>query len=294
MIAANVLPTWRLAQTADGLILSPPEGTHLGLLRFRENQRPLASAATLFTHAAQQLPVDKLELGRIEQMITCEGEFAAIQIQRGVGPDGQAFIRCLGAVFGDDQYTLIDAGTTVPDRFAFFEQAARTFTFYVALGLGYRRRRRFEYKSPTMWSGVARGLDAVWMPPGYPRVRAQMTVHAAVPAGATPADIRDSIMKRLELSGLASVKVGDPERRFTGGELSGVAWRATGSDEGTTTHADVVVLEDERFLYPLELVSSAEHVGEARTAFDAVVHSARGVPLPEAQPMADSTLHWAT
>lgn len=294
MIAAKVLPTWRLAQTVDGLILSPPEGKHLGLLRFRENQRPLVSAATVFTRAAQQFHAGTLEVGRIERMITCEGEFAAVQIQRGTGMDGQAFIRCLGAVFGDDQYTLVDAGTTAPDRFPFFEQAARTFTFYMALGLGYRRRRRFEYKAPTLWSGVARGLDAVWIPPGYPGVRAEMTVHAAVPAGEMPADVRDSIMKRLELSGLSTVKIADPERRFTGGELSGVAWRATGSGQGTTTHVDVVVLEDERFMYPFELVSKAAHVGEARTAFDAVVHSARGVPLPEAQPLADSSLHWAT
>lgn len=294
MIAAKVLPTWLLSQTADGVILQPPEGAHLGVIRIRENQRPLVSAADLFTHKAQQLTVDKLELGRIERMITCEGEFAAVQVQHGVGPDGVGFIRCLGAVFGDDHYTLVDAGTTVADRFAFFEQAARTFTFFMALGLGYRRRRRFEYKSPALWSGVARGLDTVWMPPGYPKVRAQMTVHAALPAGSTPADIRDAIIKRLELSGLTGVKVGDPERRFTGGELSGVAWRSTGSDEGATTYADVVVLEDERFVYPFELVSNGEHIGEARTAFDVVVHSARGVPLPEAQPMADSTLHWAT
>ena len=286
MITTNVLPTWRIAQTADGVILSPPEGPELGTIQIRENQRPLVTVARLFA-------TENVECGPLERLITCEGELAAVQIQRGAGADGRAFVRCLGAVVGDDLYTVIDAHTMVSERFSFFEHAARAFTFYMSLGLGYRRQRRFEYWTPVGWSGVARGLDAVWMPPGFPGVSARITVHAAQPVGASATDLRDSIIKRLELSGLSSIKVGDAERRLTeGSPLNGLAWRATGSEEGIRKHVDVVVLEDERFLYPLELVASAEHIGETRAVFDYLVYTSRGIPVPPAAPPTSTVLLW--
>jgi len=277
MNATNALPTWRVAQTADGLVLTPPEGAQLGVIQIREGQRPLASTDALFA-------ADGVERGPLERLVTTEGEHAAVQVHRGSGPDGQAFVRCLGAVFGDDFYTLIDGGTTVADRFTLFEHAVRTLAVTMSLGLGYRRRRRFEYTVPAGWGGIARGLDTVWMPPGFPGVRSQITVHAAQPVGATARDLRDSIIKRLELSGMTSMKVGDAEPRITeGSAVNGVAWRATGTEDGIRKHVDVVVLEDERFLYPLELVASAEHIGEARAFFDYLVHTVRGIPtLPVA------------
>ena len=288
------LRDWRRTQLADGVALIPPGGALLGGIRIRELQRPLLPAAVIFAREASRVPTRQLEVGSIERMHTGDGEYAAFQVQRGVsGTDDAAFVRYLGVVYGDDACTVIVGSTTIADSFAMFERVTRTCVFQAALGLGHRRQRRFLYTPPADWSGIPRGLDTAWIPPRYPDDDAMLTVYAAEPAVSTPSELRDAVLARMRFTGWSQQALSPAARVFTDGELSGVAWRATGVIAAVASVVKVVVLEDERFLYPFELVCSPAQDEVSAPVLDAVVRSARPIPLPEAQPRVDAMLLWA-
>ena len=280
------LPTWRLHTLADGVALVPPEGPQLGALRIRERLRPLRSAARIFAEAAGHLAATAREDGPIERIVTVEGEHAAIQVLRG-NAAGDPFVRCLGVVFGDDSYCLVDAATTVPAHFAFFERSGRVFTSYLSLGLGHRRHRRFGYTPPAGWHAIPRGLDALWLAPGFPDDRATVSVLAARPAGDPPEAVLADLLAGERLDGLTIGAVGAAEPVFTSGELSGTRWRVAAEIDGEAVPLDAFVLEDDRFVYPI--------IGRrARDVVERLARTARAIPLPEPQAGQDALLHWAT
>ena len=162
--------SWVRSPLADGVLLRGADGT----VRIRSARRPLRSAAWIFARAG-------FAPGTAERLITCEGEHAALRLDRARGA---------AVVFGDDTYTLLEAWMSDPAK---LDEALRAFAFYCPLGLGHARRRRYLYTPPPGWEGVARGLDADWRPPGYPGLDVRLTVHAALPAAGRIEDIHASL-----------------------------------------------------------------------------------------------------
>jgi hypothetical protein len=289
MSAPLEAPSWRVMTLAHGTCLTDARGAAFGELRVREGQRPIESAARIFARAAARLPATAADASPVESITTTEGELATFQVLRGeLGDDGR-FIRCLGAVFGDDAYTLIDGGAVAAPGFASLEAAARALTSHCSLFLGYHRRRRFRYTPPEGWTGSACGLDATWRAPGG---RAYLTVHAAQPARSTPGGLFAAVLARLTLAGFAPDPPAPPPRRIARSGLRGFAWHEIGAEGDCPVCLDVVVLEDERFLYPFELCADLEVNAEALAALDRVVRSAQPVPLPEPFPRGELSLHW--
>lgn len=276
----RVLPAWQLRHLSDGVLLVPPQGRHLGALRLREHQRPLRSAREIFARAWP---------GRapIERLCTSEGEYAALQIERGPH-EGKPLLRCLGAVFGDDSYTLVEASTGVVERFDFFEQAARTFTRHCSLGLGSLRRRQYLYAPPPAWEGVARGLDADWRAPGYPATDARITVHAAQPGTGGAEELRDALLLRSGLEGWTGL---DACELPVTARLRARAWQGSGRQDDRARTWALVVLDDGRFRYPIELACTPGDLVPARTALLGLAASVESIP-PPAPRTERAGLHW--
>jgi hypothetical protein len=290
----KVLPTWRLRYLADGLGLFPPEGLSHGGLRVRERLRPLASARAIVDRSLRALPMEHTIRGPIEQLVTCEGEYAALQTTTGT-THGEPFVRSIGIVFGDDFYTMLDGGSTIPDKFDFFTKAVRDFTYFYALGLGHRRKRRFLYDPPAGFVGYPRGLCTLWHPADYPQNRALITVFPASPAGDRPADTLEQVLHEMTWTGFVREHLDEPEPVFSDHELSGMRWRVTGRfAEEPTTVADVVVLQDDRFAYVLRLSGFEKNVEAGRDVFERLVRSVWPIPLPEPTTTSDALLHWHT
>jgi hypothetical protein len=269
------IPSWRLHFLTDGLALIPPSGVQQGAVRIRERLRPLRSAREIFAEAADRMAGPR-EAGPIEQTVTVEGELAAVQVIRHTpAPGGGVFFRVLGVVFGDDFYCLVDGGTALTDRFDFFERAVRVVTAYSALGLGHRRVRRFPYAPPAGWQPSPRGLDTVWRPSADETTA--ITAFAARPAGG---DVLADVLAGERLRGLPAEDPGPAEPAFTDGELSGRRWKAGA--------LDVVLLEDDRFVYPILARNAPSDV------VDRLVRTVRPVPLPEPRAAQDAMLHWST
>lgn len=286
MLVGNHL-AWRLETLSDGIALIPRDGLRDGAIRIRERVRPLRSARQVFAAAGAHLAATSVAPGPIEPIVTCEGEHAAFQELRGLVA-GEPFLRCLGAVFGDDFYALIDAATTIPARFEMVARTARTYTAFVALGLGHRRVRRFGYRPPAGWQPQPRGLDTCWLAPTAPVAPDALTVYAARPVRTSRADVMRALVASLRLTGAAVDEPGASAPVFAEAGLSGTRWFTRAAVAGPT-RLEIVVLEDERFVYPLVARGDA-----AIEALAAVARTVQPVPLPTPIASQDAMLHWST
>lgn len=255
------LRAWHLAHIADGIALVPPSGIADGVIRIRDLQRPLRSAADICARAN----TPPLTAGATESLITSEGEYAAFQVQRGV-IDGQCVVRFVGVVFGDDAYTLVIALATIACAES-FEMAARTCVSRCALGLGHRRQRRYRYTPPAGWTETAWGLASRWRAGDG----AEILVHPAQPVAQT-----ELVLEAIRVRhGIASMDEIAPPTAPCLARM----WRAE--------QLQVAILDDGRFRYPLELTNTTH-----RDAFERVVASVRLVPPMETRPLTDALLHW--
>jgi hypothetical protein len=254
------LRAWTCVAQSDGRVWLPPDGVS-GAVRIRDEQRPMRSAIEIFARAN----TPELVAGAIESLITSEGEYAAFQKQRGT-IDGCEVTRFVGAVFGDYAYTLVIASTS--DHVAMVERAARACVTHCTLGLGHRRQRRYRHVGPIGWTEDACGLATRWSAPDG----SELVVHASVPS-TTPIDaILDAIRVRHRIE--AMHEVAGPSSA-----CHARAWQGAG--------LNVVILDDGRFRYPIEL-SGDEH----RDVLARVVASVRLVPPAESTPITDALLHW--
>jgi hypothetical protein len=284
------LRAWHLTPVADGIALVPPTGLADGVIRIRDLQRPLRSAVEILARAN----TPELAAGAIESLITSEGEYAAFQIQRGeiAMPAGisdgtpitsstnvdrsvegvtrsQRVVRYVGAVLGDDAYTLVVGLTSIANAEA-FEGVARTCVMRCALGLGHRRQRRFRYTAPAKWTETAWGLASRWRAPDN---GGEIIVHPAMPATSALSTglVLEAIHARHRIASMDEV-------RAPSAPCLARMWRTDG--------LSIAILDDGRFRYPLELV------GDAHDVFARVVSSVRLVPPVETPPLTDALLHW--
>lgn len=257
------LPSWLLVPQADGVALVPPGGLRAGVVRIRELQRPLRAVAEILASAN----TPPLEAGPIEPSTTSEGEYAVFQVQRGV-LDGQRVVRYVGAVLGDDAYTLVVALTSQEE--ALVEHVARECVARCSLGLGHARQRRFRYTPPPRWTERAWDLATSWRAPDG----ALLIVHPAQPR-ASAVQIAEAIRRRHTVGALV-------ETAAPAAPCLARAW--------CTDDLAIVILDDGRFRYPLELWSDSP---AAREVLARVAASVRLVPPMETVPITDALLCWA-
>jgi hypothetical protein len=257
------LRAWQLVAQADGIALLPPAGISDGVVRIRDLQRPLRSAADIFARANT---TPELATGAIESLITSEGEYAAFSVQSGTIA-GSEVVRFVGAVFGDDAYTLIVALASASNA-ARVEPVARMCVKRCSLGLGHRRQRRYHHAAPPGWTQHAWGLASRWRSPDG----AELVVHPAIPSTIPIEKLLGAIAERHRAGTLDEVAAPTSA-------CLGRAWRAP--------DLDIVILDDGRFRYVLELS------GGHRDVLARVVGSVRLVPPAESTPITAAMLHWA-
>jgi len=267
---------WSVSSCDGSLVLVPPEGPTLGLLRYLERVRPLRAASAVI--AALPAPAGWVERERtpIERLITSEGEYAAFAAISGT-IDEQPADRTFGLVFGDDFYARLTGICFDPARFAAFRATVRQLLFLDAHILG-TRRRRFRYTPPAGWHGLADLFDATWYPMDHPRRDLVLTVSPAVPlmpglheglivttAGTT--SIEDGVL--IDQPEEIALPLGPHGRRL---RLRTRAGRET----------TLVLLEDDVYLYCVRCDCADAHADEARRVVDDLLASLEPVPRPGA------------
>jgi hypothetical protein len=107
---------------------------------------------------------------------TLEGELGAIVNV----VDGSRQVTT-AVVFGDDQYAIIEAISTLPAQHALYQETTSGLAHRHELGLGRDRTRRFLYEPPAGWTGVSRGRETLWISPANPRRFELVRVYDARP-----------------------------------------------------------------------------------------------------------------
>jgi hypothetical protein len=290
---------WSRKWMADGFILFPPQGRSAGGIRVQDRLRPLRAMRAIVDQALVEMGgvLADLEVGPMRRVITVEGEYGALLTIAGRRrADGRRVERTLGLVFGEDCYSRVDGIMQLDGELESFRARVLLTTRNLSLGLGAARRRRFLYRPPLAWQGLARAFRSDWIPPEYPRDRAMIQVFHAKPLAPGPRVAFERMLREDLAYGLA-IEDQPPAEGLANphdllGELSTVVGRYPG---GPRLHFDLAALVDARFLYLVRLESGDEGLEQHRGAFRAVVDSVQPLPAPrEARDAAPLDLHWAT
>lgn len=268
-------PGWTRRSTADGVVLLPNGGVEIGHVIYRERVRPLRPVLEIFRGmlaSDAEADVDVTTL-RPRLVITNEGEYAAMATVRSRAGDVQ---HEFGVVLLDDYHSMLHGVTRDPARFD--EHSVIFFDLVVfdthQLGV---RRRRYLHDKPSRWQGRPRGLETDYFPLDYPQQDLMLTVLPAQPRppNSDSAKFVEALLETqrkqfaiADIGGLAAVQT----PHLPGSELN---WTCL-SDQRQLGRR-VVVLEDERYLYPVFLEGTSE-LALAKEQFIAVVNSIEPIP----------------
>lgn len=250
------------------------------MIRVRDFVRPIASVATIIAGVRRELGFSPPEPQGQRAVLTREAECAALHHV----VEGERSCT-LGLVYGDDFYRLI-IGLGDQVMATAVQQLVERLTVELPVGLAYRRRRWYPYAPPLGWAGRLRHrLVAEWMAPRFPNERALLTVFPARPFSDPPSVAMERHLHEMGWGGYIEESMEAPELVTVSERLTGARWRLVGAWEGRArTFTEVVVLQDETFVYMLRL----EHEGQSPDAhvavFDGVVHSVRPIPASAARP----------
>jgi hypothetical protein len=274
---------WRRTACAGATLFVPPEGNATGWLRYRERVAPLADFAALVAGALAEVPEWRLTASSPrESLTTAEGEHAFLIALDGE-LSGRACRRFVAAVYGDDFANVIDLVARDAERAGAWGELARTLVHDLALGLGVRPRR-FFYRPPAGWQGLATGLVANWYPLAFPSDATTLAVYPANPIAAHPDAVFAAVLDEQAARGLTLARVVGPEPFVADEGLTGRRWQIAGTRDGASLHRELVVLHQPPFIYTLHLDSAREDRLEAhRETFLAVARSARAVPAAGAR-----------
>lgn len=263
---------WTRRSTADGLVLFPRSGPSAGHLIYRERVRPLAPVLDIFRRELGDVDVDVATL-RPRLVITNEGEYAAVATVRTRSGKVQ---HDLGVVLLDDFYSLLHGVTRDPSRFA---DSGATFLDLVLHDMHQLsdRRRRYLYTEPPGWQGRPRGLETDYFPLDYPEQNLMITVMPALPRppeGTSAKYVAALIEWQSTQTAVEHIgeRVAVRTPHLPGSELN---WTALVSNRQICRR--VVVLQDERFLYPTMFEGDGD-LDAARESFLVVVNSIQPIP----------------
>jgi hypothetical protein len=272
-------PGWTRQVSGSRVVLLPPGGTNHGAIRYDERKTPQKVLSAILAEQLSSEREFRVEAtGSWERLVTIEGELgAAITVNGSIGAD--AAQRDLGVVYLDDAYALIDGYCVHPDEFAMFSATVRELTRGDSHFLGVRRRR-FEYTPPRNWHARARGFVAEWFPRTFPSERVTIMVWPAMPRRVLTAD---AFIERV------ASEAGGTQTRETATLHTLGGQRLVIDHPGR--HRSLVVLEDDRYIYPLQVEANT-------TAYDDVLHgvvtSIHPIPRPAVDEQAALPLaHWS-
>ncbi len=268
------------------MLLVPPGGADRGGIRYDERVTPLAPLSSVLARQLVDEGFRALRIGAWERLTTLEGEHAAVITIAG-SLDGRPAQRDLGVVLLDDSYACISGYCLDPDAFAGFTATVRELTASDSHFLGIRRRR-YEYAAPAGWHARALGFDAEWFPIDYPHVASTITVWAALPRQQVSAS---QLFERARTEEPGTRVYGEPHAIMSAHGLSG---HELVLDHARGTGRHVVVLEDDRFVYPLRFATTSPEAGADAALWRAVVESVRPVPRVKGDfaPLVHSLDHW--
>lgn len=262
---------WTRRSTFDGVALFPPGGPDAGHVLYRERVRPLAPVLDIFR---RQLggDVDVATL-RPRLVITNEGEYAAVATVQGRSGEVQ---HDLGVVLLDDFYSLLHGVTRDPFRFADSSATFLELVLHDVHQLG-DRRRRYLYEEPRAWQGRPRGLETDYFPLDFPDQDLMLTVMPAFPRppGATHGKYVEALLEQQRAESEVAEIGGPVEVRTSLLPGSELTW--TCPRDGRRVSRRAVVLEDDRFLYPV-LLEGGGDLGAARESLLVVVQSIEPIP----------------
>jgi hypothetical protein len=266
---------WTRHSTADGMLLVPPGASEVCHIIYRERVRPLVPVLEIFRHAlGGAKDVDATTL-RPRLAVTAEGEYAAVATIRSAAGDVQ---HDLGVVLLDDFYSLLHGVTRDPARWSDTSRQLLDLLVHDLHQLSHRRRR-YLYDAPGGWQGRPRGLETDYFPLDYPKQDLMISVLPALPRpqSGTSAKYLQALLEEqkhevavADIGGLANVRT----QHLPGHELN---WTAL--FEKRQVGRRVVVLEDDRFLYPVFLEGTSD-LEAARETFVALVNSIEPIPGP--------------
>lgn len=248
------IPGWSWELREHGIFLSPADRT-LGSIFYAERVRPLRAIDVIVRELDGLVPTKiPVEVQTLEPILTDEGEYAVLAT---LGADAGC-VQTVGVVFGDDFYSLCVGLPLVPAANELFANKVRECVTGDAHMLGVRRRR-FAYARPPGWHGLLAGaFHAVWYPLDYPNNRSSLSVYPAVPMSAESspaAEMFAAIVKSID----GRVEASSEPVAVTGYQLAGTWSSAVVQHvDGTLRHHDLVVLQDDRFVYPVLLQTVAE------------------------------------
>ena len=276
-------PGWFKESLQGGCILrSPrlPSGEHAAELRYSEAVGPVLTAAAVVKKILSYQPDFVVSAqSRPELFITAEGEYAAlVRVSGRLG--ARPLWHLVAAVYGEETMNVLDATVGDPAELPAIAHTVRALVYADRLGLGVRKRR-FFYQPPAGWQPLCTGLLCSYYPPDYPRQRAALVAHPAMPRDSSVDGVVTTFVKVYQQRGFVVEALTEGEPVTADWGLHGKAFCLVGSfpsRPGLT--CDLLVLADNRYLYTLILESDATAPrAELQGILPAVARSVRPIPL---------------
>jgi hypothetical protein len=215
--------------------------------------------------------------------VSAEGEYGSVTRVRGL-VDGVVTQRDVGALVGDGWSDVIIGITTNPTWFDRTSAHVYALLKHRAMWLG-DRRRQVLYPPPPGWHGIARGLDAHWYPPAFPRDAARLVVFAALPC---PNVDSETAASELEHAARATDPALADWSRGARQTAHGLLFQIR-SGRMAQRQAHIAVAADARYVYAARLETTNDaHVRILEQVLDGLqVVPTRGIPVTGA------LSHWA-
>lgn len=269
------IPHWQRRVSGETVFLVAPEGLEAGVISIVERVRPVVTLAELCRGRGEVIDGPK-------PITSDEGEDGAV-----VSLDDGRLRHDVGVLVGDEFLATVIGVTGQPIHFERTRREVEGLLVRFPLLLGVRRRL-FHYPPPPKWRPVARGLEAEYYAPEFPRDPSRITVFPALPAAtATAAEaiatlVGDQTARRADTAG---DDWAETVRRTERGLSFQVATARVG--DHLTCFAAAA---DDKYLYALRLEcpASADHRALFEAVLDGVVPLEVGVP-----PTLAALSHWS-
>jgi hypothetical protein len=275
--------SWSARRDGETVIFTAPGAAPANVILYDERLRPLDSVVELIKAAPPPAGFVPVRVGPIQEVVTREGEYGALVFIEGRMHDSFADL-AFGFVILDDFYSRVRGIAIAPAIQPQFRSTIAELVIGDAHILGRARRRRFRYEPPAGWTEQRSLFESRWLAPDYPRDPRTIVVGPALPK---VSGLADAILTGV-LAGAdpAQVLRGPYRPLLISDQLHGKQWQLRSRNVDT----DVVILEDDSFVYCVRLDTSAPSANDE--ILDALVMSIRPIP-PAATPSSSNPFaHW--